>query len=101
MFSIIDKVYQNASRRVTTGVLNEVISEAVAMNEPPSPGGRRLKIFYTTEAETNPPKFVVFVNDETLVHFSYKRYLENCLRKAFDFSGTPIRLAFNSKKEDK
>lgn len=101
LFPLIHRVYDNASRRVTTGLLNEVISEAVSMNEPPSPGGRRLKIFYSTQAETNPPKFVVFVNDETLVHFSYKRYLENCLRKAFDLAGTPIKLVFNSKKEEK
>ncbi len=101
LFPFISKVYENASRRVTTGVLNEVVSEAVSMNEPPSPGGRRLKILYATQAETNPPKFVIFVNDETLVHFSYKRYLENSLRKAFDFSGTPIKLLFNSKKEEK
>ena len=71
------------------------------MTEPPSSGGRRLKIYYVTQAETNPPKFVFFVNDDELVHFSYKRYLENCLRRAFDFSGTPISLVFNRKKEDR
>lgn len=92
--------YLNASRRVPTGLLNDVIGEAVAMNEPPSPGGRRLKILYSSQPETNPPHFVVFVNNETLVHFSYKRYLENALRKAFDFTGTPVRLTFRSKKEN-
>lgn len=91
--------YLNASRRVPTGLLNEVINEAVAMNEPPSPGGRRLKILYSSQPETNPPHIVIFVNNETLVHFSYKRYLENAVRKAFDFSGTPVRLTFRSKKE--
>lgn len=94
------EVYESASKRVSTGTLNDVVSEAVAMNEPPSSSGRRLKIYYATQAETNPPKFVFFVNDPLLVHFSYRRYLENCLRKAFDFSGTPVSLVFNKKKED-
>ncbi len=92
------EVYQNASKRITTGTLNDVISEAVAMNEPPTHNGRRLKITYSTQASTNPPTFVIFVNSVELVHFSYKRYLENSLRKAFDFSGTPIKLVFNNKK---
>lgn len=91
--------YANASRRISTGTLNDVVREAVAMNEPPSSSGRRLKIYYATQAESNPPKFVFFVNDDTLVHFSYKRYLENRLRQAFDFTGTPIKLVFNKKKE--
>ena len=95
-----EEAYASASRRVSTGVLNDVIGEAVSMTEPPSFSGRRLKIYYATQAETNPPKFVFFVNDETLVHFSYKRYLENTLRRAFDFSGTPVTLVFHEKKED-
>lgn len=95
-----EESYNNASKRISTGTLNDVINEAVAMNEPPSSSGRRLKIYYATQAETNPPRFVFFVNDDTLVHFSYKRYLENCLRKAFDFTGTPISLVFNKKKEE-
>lgn len=101
IMSLVDEVFINASQRISTGVLNDVIAEAVAMNEPPSHSGRRLKIMYATQPETNPPKFVFFVNDEKLVHFSYKRYLENTLRKAFDFSGTPIKLVFNSRKEEK
>ena len=100
IMSLIDEVFINASQRISTGVLNDVIAESVAMNEPPSHSGRRLKILYSTQPETNPPKFVIFVNDDKLVHFSYKRYLENCLRKAFDFSGTPIVLVFNSRKEE-
>ena len=100
ILSLADKSFANASRRVTTGVVNDVISDAVAMNEPPSPHGRRLKIYYATQPASNPPKFVVFVNDEKLVHFSYKRYLENSLRRAFDFSGTPIKLAFNNRKDE-
>ncbi len=98
LINLVDEVYINASQRISTGVLNDVIREAVAMNEPPSHSGRRLKIMYATQPETNPPKFVIFVNDDTLVHFSYRRYLENFLRKTFDFSGTPIKLTFNSKK---
>ncbi|MCI8487578.1 MAG: ribosome biogenesis GTPase Der [Clostridia bacterium] len=95
-----EEAYASASKRIPTGTLNDVVSEAVAMNEPPAFSGRRLKIYYATQAETNPPKFVFFVNDDTLVHFSYRRYLENRLRKAFDFTGTPIKLVFNKKKED-
>ncbi|MCH5164730.1 MAG: ribosome biogenesis GTPase Der [Clostridiales bacterium] len=100
IFDYVDTVYENASRRIPTGVLNDVIREAVALNEPPSPSGRRLKIMYATQASTNPPKIVIFVNDEKLLHFSYRRYIENSLRKAFDFSGTPIEVVYNSKKEE-
>ncbi len=95
-----EQSYANSSKRISTGTLNDIISEAVAMNEPPTLSGRRLKIYYATQAETNPPKFVFFVNDDKLVHFSYKRYLENRLRAALDFGGTPISLVFNKKKED-
>ena len=95
-----EEAYASASKRIPTGTLNDVVSEAVAMNEPPTSSGRRLKIYYATQAETNPPSFVFFVNDDTLVHFSYRRYLENYLRKSFDFSGTPIKLTFRRKKED-
>ncbi|MDR1906006.1 MAG: ribosome biogenesis GTPase Der [Clostridiales bacterium] len=88
------RVYENSKKRVTTGVLNDIIREAVSVNEPPTKNGKRLKIFYATEAMILPPTFVFFVNDATLLHFSYKRYLENCLRSATDFSGTPIKLEF-------
>ena len=101
LLSAASEAYDNASRRITTGVLNEVIGEAVAMTEPPSFSGRRLKIYYATQPESNPPKFVFFVNEEKLAHFSYRRYLENCLRKAFDFTGTPIKLTFVSKEDKK
>ena len=101
LISMVDAAYINASQRISTGVLNDVIAEAVAMSEPPTHSGKRLKIMYATQPESNPPKFVIFVNDEKLVHFSYRRYLENSLRKAFDFSCTPIKLIFNSKKEEK
>lgn len=101
LISLCDKVYENSSKRISTGILNDVMKEAISMNEPPSASGRRLKIYYCTQPETNPPLFILFVNDESIVHFSYKRYLENSLRKAFDFSGTPIKLIFNNRKEDK
>ena len=101
LIDIAEAVYGRASARITTGVLNDVISDAIRTTEPPSHNGRRLKILYGTQASTNPPTFVIFVNDEELVHFSYKRYLENSLRRAFDFSGTPIRLKFVGRKEEK
>lgn len=94
------KVFGNTTRRITTGVLNDVIADAISVNEPPAKKGRRLKIYYATQMGVNPPTFIVFVNDHTLMHFSYKRYLENCLRKAFDFSGTPIKILIRDKGED-
>jgi len=100
IIAVANESYANASRRITTGTLNDILSDAISMNEPPTKNGRRLKIYYATQARTNPPKFVIFVNDESLVHFSYKRYLENCLRRAADFSGTPIQIAFVNKAKD-
>lgn len=94
------KAYANSSQRITTGVLNDVLLDAIAVNEPPTHNGKKLKIYYTTNVSSNPPAFAVFVNDSELMHFSYNRYLENALRKAFDFSGTPIRLYIRSRKED-
>ncbi|NLL56164.1 MAG: ribosome biogenesis GTPase Der [Clostridiales bacterium] len=88
----LKEVYDNASQRISTGLLNEVMQDAMSINEPPTHKGKKLKVYYTTQTATNPPTFVLFVNDEAVMHFSYKRYLENSLRKAFDFSGTPIRL---------
>lgn len=96
---LVDTVYVNASQRISTGVLNEVIGEAVAAVEPPTSSGRRLKVMFTTQTGNNPPEFTVFVNNANLMHFSYERYLENCMRRAFDFSGTPIKLIFKSKQE--
>ena len=101
LVSMVSEAYRNASARISTGLLNDIVGEAVAMTEPPSFSGKKLKIYYTTQPESNPPKFVFFVNDEKLAHFSYRRYLENCLRKAFDFSCTPIRLNFVSKEKNK
>ncbi len=101
VMELADEVYAQSCRRIATGMLNDIVGEAVLMNEPPSDKGRRLKIYYSTQAAIKPPTFIVFVNDTQLVHFSYARYLENYLRKSFDLSGTPIRLYFrNRKKED-
>ena len=92
--------YENANRRVSTGLLNDLILDAVRANEPASFNGRRLKIYYCSQPSVCPPTFVLFVNDEQLMHFSYKRYLENVLRRAFDFSGTPIRLVTRNRGEN-
>ena len=94
------EVYENSSRRLTTGTLNEVIQQAILAQEPPIKKGRKLKIMYATQAETNPPTFVIFVNDATLLHFSYERFLENRLRQAINLEGTPIKLIFKNRKED-
>ncbi len=93
-------VYGNATKRITTGILNDVLQDAVSVNEPPSKSGKRLKIFYATQGSIKPPTFVLFVNDVRLMHFSYQRYLENSLRKAFDFTGTPIKIILKSKSEE-
>ena len=101
LIDLAETVYDRASKRISTGTLNDVVREAVTVTEPPASSGRRLKILYATQASVNPPTFIFFVNDEKLVHFSYKRYLENSLRRAFDFSGTPMRMKFVNRREDK
>ena len=101
VLSMVDEVYAESMRRIPTGTLNDIVNEAVAMNEPPSQSGRRLKLYYATQVSVQPPTFVIFVNDSTLVHFSYERYIENYFRKSFGFRGTPIRIYFrNRTKED-
>jgi len=101
MFDLIDMVMENQSLRIATGVLNEIIAEAVTLQQPPSDKGRRLKVFYITQVSVKPPTFTVFVNDKELMHFSYSRYLENKIREAFGFRGTCIRLLIRerSRKE--
>ena len=89
-----------ARRRITTGLLNDVLADAQAALSPPSTNGRRLKIYYATQQAVQPPTFVFFVNDQTLVHFSYERYLHNQLRKAFGFEGTPLRFIFRERKKE-
>ena len=91
LFEAIDIVEENQARRVATGILNDVLYDATAMNQPPSDKGRQLRIFYMTQTGVKPPTFVIFVNDQELMHYSYRRYLENCIRKSFDFRGTPLK----------
>lgn len=99
VLSIAREVYAHASFRVTTGALNDLILDAVRANEPASYNGRRLKVYYCTQPSVCPPTFVLSVNDAELLHFSYRRYLENVLRRAFDFSGTPIRIVARGRGE--
>ena len=99
LFPLINEVYANSGRRITTGVLNDLLNEATNRVQPPSDRGRRLKIYYMTQTGVNPPNFVVFVNSAELFHFSYRRYLENCLRETFDFTGTPIKMTVKQKGE--
>ncbi len=99
LFETIEMVIDNQSMRVQTGVLNEILYDAMAMNQPPSDKGRRLKIFYMTQVGIKPPTFVAFVNDKELTHFSYTRYLENKIREAFGFKGTAIRIINRERKE--
>ena len=89
--------YAQSIRRITTGTLNDIVNEAISMTEPPAMSGKRLKIYYATEVSVQPPTFVIFVNDEALVHFSYKRYMENYFRKTFGFVGTPIKIIFRTR----
>ena len=98
LFEMIDAVRQNQNLRVATGVLNEIMTEAVAMQQPPSDKGKRLKIYYMTQVAVKPPKIVVFVNDKELMHFSYTRYLENQIRNSFGFKGTSLKFLIRERK---
>ena len=100
LFDMIDSVVSNHSMRIQTGVLNEIMTEAVALNEPPSDKGKRLKLFYMTQVSVKPPTFVIFVNKKELMHFSYTRYMENQLREAFGFKGTPLRFIIRERGEN-
>ena len=99
LFELIFAVYQNHAMRVSTGVLNDVIVEAMAMHSPPTDKGRALRIYYATQVSVKPPTFVLFVNDSKLMHFSYARYIENKIREAFGFSGTPVHFVVRNKNE--
>ena len=101
LYDLIDMVAENHAMRVATGVLNEIMAEAVALQQPPSDKGRRLKLFYITQAAVKPPTFVIFVNDKNLMHFSYTRYMENKIREAFGFKGTPLKFIIRERKENK
>ena len=99
LFDMIDTVLENQSMRVGTGVLNEIMTEAVALQQPPSDKGKRLKLYYITQVAVKPPTFVIFVNDKELMHFSYTRYIENKIRESFGFKGTPLRFIIRERKE--
>lgn len=99
ILSVCETALSNSEKRIPTGQLNDLILDCVRASEPPSVNGKRLKISYATQVGTKPPSFVLFVNESALLHFSYKRYLENCIRKAYDFSGTPIKISVREKEE--
>ena len=99
LYDMIDMVIENQTLRIATGVLNEIMTEAVAMQQPPSDKGKRLKLYYITQVSVKPPTFVIFVNDKELMHFSYTRYLENKIREAFGFRGTSLKFFIRERKE--
>lgn len=99
VMEMVDFVSNQQCMRIPTGTLNDIISQAILMNQPPSDKGKRLKIYYMTQASVKPPRFIVFINDEELAHFSYMRYLENTIRKHFNFEGTPIKMEIRQKKQ--
>lgn len=101
LYETIDAVIENCSLRVATGVLNEIMSEAVAMQQPPSDKGKRLRLYYITQVSVKSPTFVIFVNDKQLMHFSYTRYIENQIRNAFGFKGTPLKFIIRERNEEK
>ena len=101
LYDLIDTVAENHALRIQTGVLNEIMSEAVALQQPPSDKGKRLRLYYITQVGVKPPTFVIFVNDKELMHFSYTRYIENQIREAFGFKGTPLRFIIRERKENK
>ena len=101
LYDVIDTVNENHSMRVATGVLNEIVTEAVALQQPPSDKGKRLRIYYSTQVAVKPPTFVIFVNDKELMHFSYLRYLENQIRDTFGFVGTPLKFFVRERKDKK
>lgn len=99
LYTMINEVYAEARKRISTGVLNDLLSDAVTRVQPPSDKGRRLKIYYMTQSDVTPPTFVIFCNSAELFHFSYQRYIENCLRETFGFHGTPIKIVIRQKGE--
>ncbi len=101
LYDMIDMVSANHAMRVSTGVLNEIMSEAVALQQPPSDKGKRLRLYYITQVSVKPPTFVIFVNDKELMHFSYTRYIENQIREAFGFRGTPLKFIIRERNEGK
>jgi GTP-binding protein len=100
IFDLCQEVYENASKRITTGLLNDIVTDAIRATEPPAKNGRRLKIYYAVQDGTCPPTFIFFVNNSDLMHFSYRRYLENRFRATFGFEGTPIRIFTRETNEE-
>ncbi|MCR4728884.1 MAG: ribosome biogenesis GTPase Der [Lachnospiraceae bacterium] len=100
LFEMIDAVHANYCMRIGTGVLNEIMTKAVAMQQPPTDKGKRLKLFYITQASVKPPTFVIFVNDKELMHFSYTRYIENQIRETFGFTGTPLHFIIRQREDN-
>ena len=100
LYDMIDMVIDSQTLRIQTGVLNEIMTEAVAMQQPPSDKGKRLKLYYITQVSVKPPTFVIFVNDKELMHFSYTRYLENRIRDTFGFRGTALKFIIRERKEE-
>ena len=100
LYQLIDMVIENHAMRVATGVLNEIMTEAVALQQPPSDKGKRLKLYYITQVAVKPPTFVIFVNSKELMHFSYTRYIENKIREAFGFRGTPLKFIIRERKDN-
>jgi GTP-binding protein len=100
LFELVNFVANQAALRISTGMLNDLVNEAIAMVQPPSDKGKRLKIYYMTQAGVKPPTFVIFINDKELMHYSYERYLENQLRKSFGFEGTPIKFLLREKTKE-
>ena len=101
IYGEVDLVHANQSMRIQTGVLNEIITEAAVMQQPPQDKGKMLKIYYATQSGVKPPTFVLFVNYRYLMHFSYQRYIENQIRETFGFRGTPLRFIIRERNEDK
>lgn len=97
---VIDYVAEQNAMRISTSIINQVITDAIAINPPPTEKGKRLKILYVTQVKIKPPTFVIFVNEPEIMHFSYERYLENKLRESFGFEGTPIHLIIRGKNEE-
>ena len=97
LFAMIDEVHEQHSRRISTGVLNDMLGYATSRVQPPSDKGKRLKLYYMTQASSNPPNFVVFCNRADLFHFSYQRYLENQIRATFGLTGTPVKMSIREK----
>ena len=100
IYTLINEVFAESKRRITTGVLNDLLNDATARHQPPSDKGKHLKLYYMTQASVAPPSFVIFCNNAELFHFSYQRYIENCIREVFGFKGTPVRIIVRQRGDE-